>query len=123
MDENKFKDVMLEHSDNKLIEVLKNRKDYQFDATEAAIKEALKRRLILDMADLETKYPLAGEPVSPIIIAAEKENNESAKKDILYGALWCIGGIVATAADIGYIFWGAILFGGFQLIKGLMHNR
>ena len=44
---------------------------------------------------------------------------ERARKDMLYGALWCIGGIIATAADIGFIFWGAILFGGIQFIKGV----
>ena len=42
-----------------------------------------------------------------------------AHKDILYGALWCVGGIVLTVAHIGFIFWGAIIFGGFQFFKGL----
>lgn len=50
------------------------------------------------------------------IASAKKQR---AHKDILFGALWCVGGIVATAANIGYIFWGAILFGGIQFIKGL----
>ena len=44
---------------------------------------------------------------------------EKAKKDILYGALWCGGGIILTLANIGFIFWGAVIFGGYQLIKGL----
>ena len=44
---------------------------------------------------------------------------ERANKDMLYGALWCVGGIVGTAAQIGFIFWGAILFGGIQFFKGL----
>jgi hypothetical protein len=44
---------------------------------------------------------------------------ERAKKDMLYGALWCVGGIIATAAHIGFIFWGAIIFGGIQFFKGL----
>jgi hypothetical protein len=43
---------------------------------------------------------------------------EAAKKDMLYGALWCVGGTVATVANIGFIFWGAIIFGGIQFIKG-----
>ncbi|CAM1366529.1 hypothetical protein [Tenacibaculum xiamenense] len=53
------------------------------------------------------------------IIEAKKE---AANKDMLYGALWCIGGIIATVADIGYIFWGAILFGGIQFIKGVSNS-
>lgn len=50
------------------------------------------------------------------IIAAKKVR---AKKDMLYGALWCVGGIVATAAQVGFIFWGAIVFGAFQFFKGV----
>jgi len=42
-----------------------------------------------------------------------------AQKDMLYGALWCVGGIVATAAHIGFIFWGAIIFGAIQFFKGV----
>lgn len=45
-----------------------------------------------------------------------------AKKDMLYGALWCVGGIIATAAHIGFIFWGAIIFGGIQFFRGLIHS-
>jgi hypothetical protein len=47
---------------------------------------------------------------------------ERANKDMLYGALWCIGGTVATVADFGYIFWGAIVFGGIQFFKGLINT-
>jgi len=43
---------------------------------------------------------------------------KKAQKDMLYGALWCIGGTVLTLAHIGYIFWGAIIFGAIQFIKG-----
>lgn len=50
------------------------------------------------------------------IRAAKKER---ANKDMLYGALWCAGGTIATLADIGFIFWGAIVFGGIQFFKGL----
>ena len=46
--------------------------------------------------------------------------NERADKDMLYGALWCIGGTIATVADFGYIFWGAIVFGAIQFFRGLI---
>ena len=59
------------------------------------------------------------ENLSKQIIDAKKER---ANKDMLYGALWCIGGIIATVADIGYIFWGAIVFGGYQFFKGLLNS-
>ena len=54
------------------------------------------------------------------LAAAKKER---AKKDMLYGALWCAGGTVATLADVGFIFWGAIVFGGIQLVKGMINSR
>jgi hypothetical protein len=58
------------------------------------------------------------------IIASIEQQIEDAKrgqsnKDMLYGALWCIGGTVATLADVGYIFWGAIVFGAIQFFKGV----
>ena len=52
------------------------------------------------------------------IISAKKKH---AEKDMLYGALWCIGGTIATIADIGFIFWGAIVFGGIQFIRGAIN--
>jgi len=56
-------------------------------------------------------------------LEAELKNakKEAGKKDMLYGALWCVGGTVATVANIGFIFWGAILFGGIQFIKGAVN--
>ncbi len=59
--------------------------------------------------------------VDNLMAQINSESKEQAKKDVLYGALWCFGGIAATVADIGFIFWGAIIFGGIQLVKGLMN--
>ena len=53
------------------------------------------------------------------LITEQLEKKELANKDMLYGALWCIGGIAGTVANIGFIFWGAIIFGAIQFIKGL----
>jgi hypothetical protein len=52
------------------------------------------------------------------------------QKNMLIGALWCIGGTVVTVATYNlatssasggtyFVAWGAILFGGIQFIKGL----
>lgn len=49
----------------------------------------------------------------------DREKKAQARKDMIYGALWCIGGTIFTVADTGFIFWGAILFGGIQFFKGL----
>ncbi len=57
--------------------------------------------------------------INPIHAAHIEEENDTDQKDMLFGALWCIGGLAATMADIGYIFWGAIIFGAGQFIKGM----
>jgi hypothetical protein len=49
--------------------------------------------------------------------------NERARKDMIYGALWCVGGTVLTIADLGFIFWGAIVFGAIQFIKGAVNFK
>lgn len=56
--------------------------------------------------------------------------NIKANKNILHGALWCLGGLLVTwlsyelASENGsYIaFYGAIIFGALQLMKGLFYK-
>jgi hypothetical protein len=51
---------------------------------------------------------------------------EVAGKNMLHGALWCIGGVIVTVGtysaagpgDTYFIAWGAILFGSLQFLKG-----
>jgi stress response protein YsnF len=50
---------------------------------------------------------------------AKEAQNEEASKNMAWGAVWCIGGIVATVANLGYVFWGAIIFGAIQFFQGL----
>lgn len=52
----------------------------------------------------------------------QEEQNKKANRDILWGAIWCVGGLIGTFANIGYVFWGAIIFGGIQFFKGLMNR-
>ncbi|MTH16499.1 hypothetical protein [Flavobacterium sp. LC2016-01] len=78
----------------------------------------------------ETKAKLAEQGLSTEVAALIVENleieiqeakYEKARKDMVYGALWFCGGIILTLADIGFIFWGAILFGGIQFFKGVIN--
>jgi len=55
-------------------------------------------------------------------IHEQAEESGSGSNDMIFGALWCIGGTIATLADIGYIFWGAIVFGALQFFKGVAAN-
>jgi len=54
---------------------------------------------------------------------------QSPARNMIVGAVWCIVGIVITAATYGaasrrggtyVVAWGAIIFGGFQFLKGLL---
>jgi hypothetical protein len=78
----------------------------------------VEQMLIAEGIDAESAKIIV-ENLSKQIIDAKKER---ANKDMLYGALWCIGGIIATVADIGFIFWGAIVFGGYQFFRGLSNS-
>ena len=60
--------------------------------------------------------------------AGAKNPADEAVRNVIVGALWCIGGIVVTAVtynavkDTGgtyFVAYGAILFGGVQFLKGL----
>jgi hypothetical protein len=66
------------------------------------------------------------ESASTIIADLEQEIKQAQKKqasnDMLYGGLWFIGGLIATVADFGYFFWGAIGFGGYQFLKGFFYK-
>ncbi len=65
------------------------------------------------------------ENANQIIEKVEEEINNAqrsrANKDMLYGGLWVAGGLILTIAETGFIFWGAILFGGIQFVKGAMN--
>ena len=49
-------------------------------------------------------------------------HNERANKDMLYGGLWFVGGIIATSASEQYLFLGAIVFGIIQFFRGLLRH-
>lgn len=59
-----------------------------------------------------------------------KSKKEKAKNDMIYGALWCGGGILVTAITYSaasgggryFAAYGAIIYGGYQFIRGLINN-
>jgi len=64
------------------------------------------------------------------LLARSEADNDQANRDMLFGALWFIGGIVITAVTYSaasgggtyVVTWGAIIFGAFQFIKGLINR-
>lgn len=132
-------DVMSGHSNETLVKILTEKSDqYQPEALEAARQELEKRGLKLSDFTLSSGKPIYSEAnfagqynihgsntqAQPDIDSMyEDARRKQANKDMLYGALWCVGGIVATASNIGAIFWGAIIFGGIQFFKGLINSQ
>ena len=60
------------------------------------------------------------EQMDPSSNGANNADKEQAYKNMAFGALWCIGGIIASAADIGVIFIGAIVIGAIQFVIGVI---
>jgi len=128
------------HSDKTLVKILtEERANYQEKAVDAAQQEFSKRNLNLANFSGPPKILAPGEyAINRMNVSSETEPNlnsasstnpaydaarkEQANKDMMYGALWCVGGIIATMSDIGAIFWGAIIFGAIQFFKGLSNS-
>lgn len=90
-------------------------------------KMDMERGIVCNLTDERATF--AGECSSFRINSAVSTMSESSyaepktsNNDMLFGALWFIGGVIGTVADIGYIFWGAILFGAIQFFKGVMNS-
>jgi hypothetical protein len=101
---------------------------YQFAAEQmrnGASPAEIKRRLIEQGLSAEA----AGIVVSNLGKAISQSQQEAAQKNMLYGAVWCIGGIVVTALTYAaasgggggsyVVAWGAIVFGAVQFFRGL----
>jgi len=77
-------------------------------------------------AQLQQQTPALAVPeISPSIV-----EDGIGQRNMLYGALWCTGGIIITLVTYGMassgsgggtyvIAWGAVLFGAIQFFKGL----
>ena len=66
--------------------------------------------------------------VKNLMEARSKAINDAAKKNMIFGSLWLIGGCVVTAVTFAIasggggsyiIAWGAIVFGAIQFFRGL----
>jgi hypothetical protein len=86
----------------------------------------IEKRLVEKGLDAESAQIV----VTNLKAARSKAMKEAGQKNMLYGALWCIGGLIVTAVTFqaaagggSYVIaWGAILFGGIQFFRGLMQS-
>ena len=117
-----FVEKFKNNTNEDIAEIISKYKNYKLASVEAALIISRQRGSISDeekeklLSQME-KFFLSKNVEHEVKNQKEKED---AKKDMIFGALWVIGGIIATTADFGYIFWGAIVFGGFQFIRGLV---
>ncbi len=52
----------------------------------------------------------------------KEQKSQNSSDDIKWGLIWACGGILLTLITGGtYIFWGAVVYGGYRLIKGLIN--
>ncbi len=136
-----YPETMASHSNESLVKILTLKRDhYQPEALEAAEQELEKRGLKLSDFATPSQKPIysevnfaghyninagnsqtGGQPDMDSVFEAEKK--KQAGKDMLYGGLWFAGGLIATMADVGAIFWGAMVFGGIQFFKGLINSQ
>lgn len=53
----------------------------------------------------------------------DEQKSKNASNDILWGLVWAIGGLALTFITGGqYIFWGAVVYGGYRLFKGMSNQ-
>jgi hypothetical protein len=68
--------------------------------------------------------------VDKLLAMRAEAQEEAARKDMLYGALWCLGGVLVTAltyiaaegGGVYIVWWGAIVYGAIRLFRGLSQS-
>ena len=68
--------------------------------------------------------------VDRLVEVRGEARKEAARKNMLYGGLWCVGGLVVTGMTYsaassggGYVVaWGAIIFGAIQFFRGVAQS-
>ena len=77
--------------------------------------EEVVRTLVEEGADPD----LAREAVVYQVQQFNEQRKTQGREEALMGALWFAGGAVLTYLDVGFIFWGAMVYGGWGVISGL----
>jgi hypothetical protein len=91
-------------------------------AAQKLLADIPRRKVIISLVEMGIPEESATTIVDKIESEIEAAKKSKAHRDILYGALWCIGGLIVTLSGVGVIAWGAILFGGIQLFRGLLNS-
>lgn len=92
---------------------------YNYTARQLAHEKRSRHEVIRLLTDRGLDQAVATRVVDQMQEQISKAKKSRANKDMLYGALWCLGGTILTLSHIGFIFWGAILFGAIQFFRGV----
>ena len=100
-------------------------------AAKQLMKDVPPEKVVQSLVEQGLKESDARTVVDQLVVAKREALKKHGQKQMLYGGLWCIGGIVVTAAtyqmaaDGGgkyVVAWGAILFGAIQFFRGLAQS-
>jgi hypothetical protein len=70
-----------------------------------------------DASEIVAEIRLARAQIAKI----QPARNGNPARDVIIGGLFLFGGLIGTFSDTGYIFIGAIVFGGIQFVRGLIN--
>lgn len=79
----------------------------------------VRKELIEQGFDEQSAYNVVNNVMDNVQDQFRAARKSAAQKQMALGGIICGVGIALTIADIGYIFWGAIVFGGIRFFKGL----
>jgi len=78
----------------------------------------IKTQLIQEGLDEKTAVFI----VQSLELGVKEAETQRAKKNILYGALWCLIGAIALLANVSFIFWLIVILGVFKIAKGVINT-
>ena len=98
---NQVLDELIEYAKSEIITKNKKPNDIKEILLSKGLEKDIAEQIIFEINNLKT------------------DNSKKTNNDLIFGLLWLSIGIGLTFANIGYIFWGAIAYGGYRLFKGL----
>lgn len=86
-----------------------------------------RHRVVEDLTNKGMASLTAEEVVDDVVTMRKKAYRNAGKRNMVIGALWCVGGIAVTAityqaatgGGVYVVTWGAIIFGAIQFFRGL----
>lgn len=73
-------------------------------------------------------HELAAAVIQNLLLAQSKVRKVQAKSNMVYGVMWCLGGIIVLSLRSGmansglviFLIWAAIIFGAISFVRGAL---